>query len=84
MRNRFFLRRRCLFVKFAEIPDRAFPAFRVSRGATVAAVKKEPVVRVMEIFLRADASDTSSGVFPGAMPVRFATRKMWVSTATVG
>ena len=58
MGNGFLLRRGCFFVKFAEIPDRAFPAFRISRGAAVAAVKKQPVVRVMEIFLRADADDS--------------------------
>ena len=34
--------------------------------------------------MRSSFRSTSSGVFPGASPVRLATLKMWVSTAMVG
>lgn len=45
---------------------------------------------LIAVMLSAQATDvsvnkaTAKGVFPGANPVRLATRKIWVSTAIVG
>ena len=73
---------------FAQIGDQAFLAQRPARDADVAAVQDQPVMGVQLVFARArprsSFSSTSSGVLPGARPVRLPTRKMCVSTAMVG
>ena len=74
--------------ELAQVADQAARAVGLARLADVAPVQDQPVVRVLAVRARgrtsSSRSSTSSGFLPGAIPVRFATRKMCVSTAIVG
>ena len=72
----------------AEVGDEAAPAFRLPRLAHIAPMQDQPVMRMAACSGREPPSaaslSTSTGVLPGARPVRLPSRKRCVSTAMVG